>query len=1021
LYDLLRSNRQNLQVVVQVAIKFHEQIGAVKLCDMFESLGSQEGVFYFLGAILSSSTDSDVHFKYIQAASRVGNMQEVERVCRESTCYDPIVVKDFLKDAKLPDPRPLIYVCDLHGHVAELAEYLYKNSLMKYIEVYVVKVNPLNCPTVVGTLIDLDCSEDFIKTLLQNVRAACPVDTLVAEVEQRNRLKVLSAWLEARQAEGNQDPALHNALAKIYIDTNRDADTFLKTNAFYDSATVGKYCEDRDPHLAYTCYKRAWGSCDEQLVGVTNKNGLYRLQARYLVERQSPELWAMVLTPENEFRRSVIDQVVSTALPESTNADELSTACRAFINADLPNELIELLEKIVLHNSDFSHHKNLQNLLILTAIKSDKTRVMDYINRLDNYDGPTIAKVALGNPYNLYEEAFLIYKKCSMNEEAMDVLLTNIESIERAQEFAARINEPVVWYKLGKAQLEQGTIPDAIESYLKAEDPQDYVELIQKAEREENYTELTKYLLMARQKIKDQLIDGELIYSYAKTDCLAELEEFVSSTNSASLQTIGDRLYDEQAYKAAKILYGAIPNNARLASTHVQLGEFSLAVDIAKKANNAKTWKEVNIACVKAEQFKLAHVAAMHIIVHPDHLEELIAQYEKQGHFEELISLLDSGLANERAHVGMFTELGVLYAKYKPEKLTDFIKMNTSKLNIPKLIQACERHCLWEQVVFLYMQYDEFDSAANCMMAHSPKAFSHDQFQMIMQKIANMEIYYRAVQFYMDEQPMQINSLLNTIAPKVDHARVVQQVRKTGHLALILPYLKSVQQHNGQAVNDAINELYVEGEMFEDLRSSIEDFDNFDQIALAQKLEKHELVEMRRIAALVYTKNKRYKQSIELSKVDKMYKDCMDTARDSGNPELVESLLRFFVDEDMQDCFAACLYTCYDYVRPDVALEFAWRKNMLDFAMPYLVQVLREYTGRIDALDKKTTKKEEEEEKQKSAPNDYVPDYMMPTMMGGGMPGIGNLAIMGPQTMQQPTGFGQPMQQPNMMMTPGHF
>merc|ERR1719230_2240052 len=81
LHDLLRSNRQNLQVCVQIAIKFHEQIGAVKLVEMFESLGSQEGVFYFLGAILSNSTDPEVHFKYIQAASRVGNMQEVERVC----------------------------------------------------------------------------------------------------------------------------------------------------------------------------------------------------------------------------------------------------------------------------------------------------------------------------------------------------------------------------------------------------------------------------------------------------------------------------------------------------------------------------------------------------------------------------------------------------------------------------------------------------------------------------------------------------------------------------------------------------------------------------------------------------------------------------------------------------------------------------------------------------------------------------------------------------------------------------
>jgi len=242
-------------------------------------------------------------------------------------------------------------------------------------------------------------------------------------------------------------------------------------------------------------------------------------------------------------------------------------------------------------------------------------------------------------------------------------------------------------------------------------------------------------------------------------------------------------------------------------------------------------------------------------------------------------------------------------------------------------------------------------------------------------------------------------------------------------LALILPYLKSVQQHNVSAVNDAVNELYCEAEQYDDMRLSIEDFDNFDQIALAQRLEKHELCEMRRIAALVYTKNKRYKQSIELSKLDKMYKDAMETARDSGNAELVEQLLRFFVEADMSECFCACLYTCYDFVRPDVALELAWRKNMLDFAMPYLIQVVKEYTSRIDGLDKKTIKKEEEEEKSKSAPNDYVPDYMMPAMMpGGGMPGIGNLAIMGPQAMpqQQLGGFGQQAmpQQPSMMMMP---
>jgi clathrin heavy chain len=35
----------------------------------------------------------------------------------------------------------------------------------------------------------------------------------------------------------------------------------------------------------------------------------------------------------------------------------------------------------------------------LTAIKADKTRVMDYINRLDNYDGIELAKIAKKEQY----------------------------------------------------------------------------------------------------------------------------------------------------------------------------------------------------------------------------------------------------------------------------------------------------------------------------------------------------------------------------------------------------------------------------------------------------------------------------------------------------------------------------------------------------------------------------------------------------------------------------------------------
>lgn len=38
-----------------------------------------------------------MHFKYIQAACKTGQIKEVERICRESSCYNPERVKNFLK------------------------------------------------------------------------------------------------------------------------------------------------------------------------------------------------------------------------------------------------------------------------------------------------------------------------------------------------------------------------------------------------------------------------------------------------------------------------------------------------------------------------------------------------------------------------------------------------------------------------------------------------------------------------------------------------------------------------------------------------------------------------------------------------------------------------------------------------------------------------------------------------------------------------------------------------------------
>ena len=78
LKTMLTANiRQNLQVVVQIATKYHEQLTTSSLIDLFEQFKSFEGLFYFLGSIVNFSQDAEVHFKYIEAACKTGQIKEV--------------------------------------------------------------------------------------------------------------------------------------------------------------------------------------------------------------------------------------------------------------------------------------------------------------------------------------------------------------------------------------------------------------------------------------------------------------------------------------------------------------------------------------------------------------------------------------------------------------------------------------------------------------------------------------------------------------------------------------------------------------------------------------------------------------------------------------------------------------------------------------------------------------------------------------------------------------------------------
>lgn len=138
---------------------------------------------------------------------------------------------------------------------------------------------------------------------------------------------------------------------------------------------------------------------------------------------------------------------------------------------------------------------------------------------------------------------------------------------------------------------------------------------------------------------------------------------------------------------------------------------------------------------------------------------------QDRGYFEELIALLEAALGLERAHMGMFTELAILYSKFKPQKMREHLELFWSRVNIPKVctkvaaseggklsanqtwcifclfyqvLRAAEQAHLWAELVFLYDKYEEYDNAIITMMNHPTDAWKEGQFKDIIAKVSSL-------------------------------------------------------------------------------------------------------------------------------------------------------------------------------------------------------------------------------------------------------------------------------------------
>lgn len=994
LKEILVSNpRANIRLCVNIAGKYTDSMGGpLKVIPIFESVPKvPDAMFYYLGAVIALTDVAEVHNRFIKVAVELHQYNDAERVTRESNFYDPEMIRKFLKEVRPRDPRPLINVCDRFGFIDELVEYFVKHNQVKFVEGYVQRINPLQTPVVVGTLLDTrGMRENDIQKLIMSVKNMVPVGDLVEAIQSRGKLSLLLQFLESRLGDGTTDADVHTGLAKVYVDTNRNAQHFLETNVYYDSREVGKFCSKRDPMLAFIAYRR--GVCDEEVLQLTNDHSLFREQAIYAVDRADDALWTKIFSADNPFRRLVVDQVISTAMPECKRPDKVSVAVKAFLDAGMPEVLMEMLEKLVMQTSNtaFARNTNLQNLLILTAIGAAPDRVMEYVRRLNNYDGPDVAPSCVSA--GLFEEAYTIYYKFEKFDDALDVLLEHIKDFDRAQEFAIRMERPEVWLRLGVALLENGIVADGIRCLIRAKDISKWAIAVDAsrshAESNEDFKMVCKFMRVARKKVREpesalRAIETELVYGLCRLNALTDVEEFIITPNhKADLEEVGDRCFDIELFHAAKMMFRAVPQYSKLAHTHIELKEYKEAVSAARKANKIYTWRIVCFGCIDGKEFRLAAPCALRLLVETEEMQECIDYYEERGHFQEIIEVLLSALNSPRTHEAMFTETAVLLTKYREEAVLNYCRLWHGRLNIPKVCRACTAAHLWESVCFLYIAYNEFDNAANVMMDHSPTAFTSGEFLDVISKVGSMIIMYRAIDFYLGEEPHLLEDLLNVLAPRIDGARAVLMLERArrnefgplGCLPFAIRYLEKIQRSDVPEVNEAINAVYIAQGDLERLRLSVNEYRNFDQLTMAKRLECHELIQFRRLSSQLFARSGRHEKAIEIAERDLLYADMIYAIAESEDVELAEMYANQFANSGMRECFTVLLYACYEFFPPDIAMEYAWSGDMCEFAMPFLIQTVAEAGKRLSGLEDERRTKQEIEEIQKAEEEDEFLD-----------------------------------------------
>lgn len=192
----------------------------------------------------------------------------------------------------------------------------------------------------------------------------------------------------------------------------------------------------------------------------------------------------------------------------------------------------------------------------------------------------------------------------------------------------------------------------------------------------------------------------------------------------------------------------------------------------------------------------------------------------------------------------------------------------------------------------------------------------------------------------------------------VDPVAVLRLAKQYEIELLLRPYFELLVDDGLIDINNELVNIYITQKDSKALIALIKKTTNFDTYKTLERLiDEKQTPALRRAAVQLYSALKRFDDGMQYAIANRYYDEASECADCSENGDKCENLLRMicsneFPDKDIRrEIFAVAVARCGHRAHPDVIMELAWRFNMMDFAMPYLIGQLRTMHDRIAELE----------------------------------------------------------------------